>query len=119
MIGPGGGSTGGGGGGMGMSSEELKDLKFMINSSKKETDMIKKLFSPKKLALLNEMENKIKMFEYDIDILKSAADNSAKNTDINEIKSKLMEYTTLREFKNLSKEYRGFVKREEYYTLTN
>ena len=118
MIGGGvGGSGGGGGGDIGLDAESLKDLKFMMNSSKKETDIIKKLFSPQKLALLNDLESKIKMFEYDIDILKAAADASAKNTDINEIKNKLMEYTTHREFKKLAKDYSGFVKREEYYTL--
>ena len=59
------------------------------------------------------------MFESEIEILKAAADASAKNSDINDIKNRLMEYTTLRDFKGLVKDYRGFVKREEFQTLLN
>ena len=39
---------GGGGGGptLGLDAEGLKDLKFMLNNSKRETETIKKLFTP-------------------------------------------------------------------------
>lgn len=51
LIGNGGGGSSGGG--LGLDAESLKDLKFMMNSAKKESDVIKKLFTPQKLALLN------------------------------------------------------------------
>lgn len=43
-----------------MDAETINDLKFMLNSSKKEMDMLKRLFHPKKITMIDELEQKAK-----------------------------------------------------------
>lgn len=42
--------------GEGVDSEALKELKFMTQSGKRELDLVKNMFSPQKLKMINDLE---------------------------------------------------------------
>lgn len=98
----------------GLDPETMKDLKFMLNSSKKEVDMLKKMFQPSKITLIDDLEQKAKEVDYEIKALKAAVENSAQRSHVVDLREKFAHYTPLESFNALQTEYGGFVNRDEY-----
>lgn len=84
----------------------------MLNNSKKDMDMMKRMFHPKKITLIDELDQKSKQYDYEIGTLKTAVENSATRMQIHELKESLMCYATKQSVNDLEKDYSGFVTKE-------
>lgn len=69
-----------------LDTQTIDDLKFMLGNNRRDMEMIKKVFTPSKLALILELEEKMKRVEYELNVLQAASEASAKNSAITELK---------------------------------
>ena len=97
---------------------ELAQLQLKVNNMTTEVDYFKKVFTVQKLKKLDDADNKIRNFEYAMELLKTSLENCAQKSELEDTNKLInLNYATKRTVDCLRQDIEDFVKRSDFSVL--